>query len=65
VGVSIHSGSACSSETLEPSAVLAAMGLDADRSIRISVGWSTTDDDVARFAAVFGPVISDLRALRA
>jgi cysteine sulfinate desulfinase/cysteine desulfurase-like protein len=45
--------------------VLAAMGLDADRSIRISVGWSTTDDDVARFAAVFGPVISDLRALRA
>ena len=63
-GVAVHSGSACSSEALEPSAVLAAMGLDADRSLRVSVGWSTTDDDVARFAASFGPVVDHLRALR-
>jgi cysteine desulfurase len=62
-GIAVHSGSACSSEALEPSAVLAAMGVDAERSIRLSVGWSTTDDDVAAFAAAFGPVIAGLRAL--
>ena len=52
-GVAAHSGSACSSESLEPSPVLAAMGVDAERSLRLSVGWSTTDDDVAAFADAF------------
>ena len=45
-GVAVHSGSSCSSETLEPSPVLAAMGVDADHSLRVSVGWSTTRADV-------------------
>lgn len=45
-GIAAHSGSACSSESLEPSPVLEAMGVDAHRSLRISVGWSTTDADV-------------------
>lgn len=63
-GVAVHSGSACSSESLEPSPVLAAMGLDADRSLRASVGWSSTDADVAAFAAAFGPVVDGLRRLR-
>ena len=45
-GVAVHSGSSCSSETLEPSPVLAAMGVDADRSLRVSVGWTSTDADV-------------------
>jgi cysteine desulfurase len=64
-GIAVHSGSACSSEVLEPSPVLAAMGVDAERSLRVSVGWSTTDEDVDAFAAAFGPVLEDLRALRA
>jgi cysteine desulfurase len=63
-GIAVHSGSACSSESLEPSPVLAAMGVDPDRSLRLSVGWSTTDDDVAAFAAAFAGVVAGLRALR-
>jgi cysteine desulfurase len=62
-GVAVHSGSACSSETLEPSPVLAAMGAAADRSLRCSVGWSTGDADVAAFAESFPSVIAQLRAL--
>jgi len=64
-GIAAHSGSACSSESLEPSPVLEAMGVDADRSLRVSVGWSTTDEDVKAFGAAFAGVVGRLRALRA
>ncbi len=63
-GVAAHSGSSCSSETLEPSPVLEAMGVDAERSLRLSVGWSTTDSDVDAFEASFGRVVTSLRSLR-
>jgi len=63
-GVAVHSGSSCSSEALEPSPVLAAMGMEADRSLRASVGWSSTDGDVDAFLAAFPDVVSGLRALR-
>ncbi len=63
-GVAAHSGSACSSESLEPSPVLAAMGADPSRSLRLSVGWSTTDSDVEGFITAFAPVVESLRALR-
>ncbi len=64
-GVAAHSGSACSSESLEPSPVLEAMGVDAHRSLRVSVGWSTTDADVERFCAALPVTIDHLRALAA
>ena len=63
-GISVHSGSACATEALEPSAVLAAMGLDAGHSLRLSVGWSTTAADIERFTERFGDVVARLRALR-
>ncbi|MFZ4515564.1 MAG: cysteine desulfurase family protein [Acidimicrobiia bacterium] len=63
-GIAAHSGSACSSEIIEPSPVLAAMGVDADQSLRLSVGWNTTDDDVRAFARAFPEVVASLRALR-
>jgi cysteine desulfurase len=63
-GIAAHSGSACSSEALEPSPVLEAMGVDAERSLRLSVGWSTTDADIAAFASAFPGVVARLRALR-
>jgi cysteine desulfurase len=59
-----HSGSACASEGLEPSPVLEAMGVDAHRSLRVSVGWSTTEADVAALASALPEVVAELRALR-
>ena len=49
-GVAISSGSACSSGKVKASHVLAAMGVDAELSrcaIRISLGWTSTEADVA------------------
>ncbi|HMJ78140.1 MAG TPA: cysteine desulfurase family protein [Iamia sp.] len=63
-GIAVHSGSACSSESLEPSPTLAAMGVDALRSLRVSVGWTTTDADVDALLAALPEVLAGLRALR-
>lgn len=62
-GIAAHSGSACSSESLEPSPVLAAMGVDAHRSLRLSVGWSSTDADVDRVAEALPATVAHLRSL--
>ena len=48
-GVSVSSGSACSSGKVRPSHVLAAMGVDeslARGGLRVSFGWSSKDEDV-------------------
>ncbi|HEV8623335.1 MAG TPA: hypothetical protein VG034_02650, partial [Acidimicrobiia bacterium] len=42
----------------------AAMGVDADHSLRVSVGWSSTPDDVDAFLAALPEVVSRLRRLR-
>jgi cysteine desulfurase len=63
-GIAVHSGSACASEDLLPSPVLEAMGVDAHRSLRVSVGWNTTDADIDAFLDAFPVVISRLRGLR-
>lgn len=62
-GIAAHSGSACSSESLEPSPVLAAMGVEAERSLRLSVGWSSTPEDVDVFLEYLPAVVERLRAL--
>ncbi len=64
VGIAVHSGSACASESLAPSPVLEAMGADADRSLRVSVGWSSTDEDIEAFLVALPRVIRRLRSLR-
>ncbi len=64
-GVAAHSGSSCSSELLEPSPVLAAMGADSDRSLRLSVGWSTTESEVTSACDSLANVVTELRLLRA
>jgi cysteine desulfurase len=48
-GVCASAGSSCASGALEPSHVLAAMGLPADvarSSVRLTVGWPTTEADI-------------------
>ena len=62
-GVAVHSGSSCSSETFEPSPVLSAMGVDADHSLRVSVGWSSTAGDIDAFLTALPTVIGRLRDL--
>ncbi len=62
-GIAAHSGSACSSEALEPSPVLEAMGVDAHHSLRISVGWSSTEADVDALLAALPGILQHLRAL--
>jgi cysteine desulfurase len=62
-GIAVHSGSACSSESLEPSPVLAAMGVEAERSLRVSTGWSTTEADVDAFIRALPKVVDRLRSL--
>ncbi|MEO8693231.1 MAG: cysteine desulfurase family protein [Acidimicrobiales bacterium] len=62
-GIAAHSGSACASESLEPSPVLQAMGVDAHRSLRISVGHTTTAADIDALAGALPRIVADLRAL--
>lgn len=55
-GIAISAGSACSSGKVKASHVLTAMGLGeaaASQSIRVSLGWGTTDADVDRFIAAW------------
>lgn len=63
-GIAAHSGSACASADLEPSPVLAAMGVDAHRSLRLSVGWNSTSADVDAVAEALPQVLGELRSLR-
>ena len=53
MGFAVSAGSACSSGSLKPSRVLQAFGMDEDRArrtIRVSLGWTTTADELAAFA---------------
>ena len=48
-GIAVSSGSACSSGKVQPSHVLAAMGVGADLAqgaVRLSLGWSTSETDI-------------------
>lgn len=64
--IAASSGSACTTGALEPSHVLTAMGIDPDlahASLRLTVGKSTTHDDVDRVLEVLPGIVAKLRAL--
>jgi cysteine desulfurase len=61
-GISVSAGSACSSGKVGESHVLAAMGVPRDlaaSAIRISIGPTTTDKDIAAFIAVWTKLTAD------
>jgi cysteine desulfurase len=58
-GVALSAGSACSSGKVGPSHVLKAMGFgEAAGALRVSIGRSTTDEDVARFRAALAGMLA-------
>ena len=64
-GVCASAAASCSSGAAEPSHVLAAMGIDADRargSLRLSMGGETTEDEVDALIAILTQVVYSLRA---
>ena len=64
-GIALHSGSSCASEGLEPSPVLEAMGVNAQRSLRVSVGHNSKIDDINALCEHLPQVVSELRSLSA
>ncbi len=65
-GITVSTGSACSSGEPGPSHVLVAMGLrpeDAHASVRFSLDESATEADIDYIAEVTPPVVERLRAL--
>jgi cysteine desulfurase len=63
-GFAVSTGAACSSGNPEPSPVLLAMGLsrlEAQSSLRISLGWNTTKEEVREFVVVLKEVVLRLR----
>ena len=63
-GVAVATGSACTSAAIEPSHVLAAMGLDSNdayASIRFSLGRFTTEEEVEETIQIVEAAIKKLR----
>jgi cysteine desulfurase len=62
-GVAVSSGAACSSGKVQPSHVLAAMGVSPTLlrgAVRASLGWSTTEADVEKFLSAWTKLASAL-----
>lgn len=60
-GFAVSSGSSCSASALEPSHVLAAMGMLTHGNVRVSLSRGTTAADVERFLAVLPRVVAEQR----
>jgi cysteine desulfurase len=61
-GFAVSSGSSCTADTIEPSHVLAAMGVLTHGNVRVSLHRGTSESDVDRFLDVLPRVVADLRA---
>ncbi len=64
-GMAVSTGSACASGKIAPSHVLAAMGVtgnEARSALRVSLGWTTTREDVERFVAAYAAHVRKIAA---
>ncbi|MES2803097.1 MAG: cysteine desulfurase family protein [Bdellovibrionota bacterium] len=65
-GFAVSTGAACSSGNPEPSPVLLAVGLsrqEAQNSLRVSLGWTTTKSDIDLFTHQLVEVVEHLRSI--
>jgi cysteine desulfurase len=65
-GVSISTGAACSSGSIEPSSVLLALGLSraqAKEGIRLSIGWENTEAEVDRVVSLLARQVMRARGI--
>lgn len=65
-GISVSSGSACTSGAVEPSHVLLAMGIPPDiaqGSIRFSLGWENTEEEIEITVEEMAKTVEKLRAM--
>jgi cysteine desulfurase len=65
-GICVSSGSACTTGSLEPSHVLLGMGIPAEKahgSLRVTLGRSTTEENIDFFIKVFPPIVARLREM--
>ncbi len=66
LGIAVSTGASCSSRQGVPSQVLEAMGVPrevSEGSVRFSLGWSTTDDNIGRVLDVLPSMVERLRRL--
>lgn len=66
-GFAVSTGAACSSGNPEPSPVLLAIGLsrdEAQNSLRVSFGWTTTEAQVQDFIEAMKEVVARLRKIK-
>ena len=65
-GICASSGSACTSGSLDPSHVLLAIGLPHEKahgSLRISLGYQNTEEEVDKLLEVLPPIVQRLREM--
>jgi cysteine desulfurase len=62
-GIAVHSGSSCVASAQEPSHVLAAMGAPTTGSIRVSLGRSSTPEDVEHLLAELPKIVTQVRSM--
>jgi cysteine desulfurase len=63
-GIAVSTGSACASGAVEPSHVIKAMGFsdeEAKSAVRVSLGWSTTPDEIDIFLERFPQIVEQVR----
>lgn len=67
-GFAVSTGAACSSGSPEPSPVLLAMGCtrqEAQSSLRVSLGWENTLDEINQFVDSLKEIVTHLRSIKA